>query len=173
MSELAQPPVDHVIIVRNLLSLPTLLQFRQVFLDLAVRGLPVQTTEDPKYGIDRRSVVDHSEFEPLFQLFAEALSKVYRIPLIPTYSYASYYAQGSRLGEHTDQPRCLYTQSIQINASDDPTMWPIYLRVDDTVKEVRLNNGDGVIFPGIKYPHWRNNLRGLFSHNLFFHYVKS
>ena len=50
--------------------------------------------------------------DPLIELFledkVEAVEKIVRLPLYPTYSYMRVYIDGDELKAHTDRPECEY-----------------------------------------------------------------
>lgn len=89
--------------------------------------------------------------------------------LYPTYSYARLYRQNELLLPHTDREACEYSFTLSIKNDKDP--WPFYLETDTGVEEVLLDEGDMLVYRGVKKLHWRMRFENQFQYQGFFHYV--
>jgi len=103
--------------------------------------------------------------------------------LIPTYSYARVYEQGSILKRHKDRPSCEI--STTLNLGGDP--WPIFIdptgsdNVIDEYKNIMKPNapagvrvdlapGDMLVYSGCDLEHWREPFEGNVCAQVFLHY---
>ena len=93
------------------------------------------------------------------------------IPLSPTYSYLRVYKHGDELKRHTDRHSCEFSVTLTLMRQPNEDIWPIYLETDQ-VQKVELNEGDGLIYKGIKQPHWREPFEGSRLAHVFLHYVR-
>lgn len=92
--------------------------------------------------------------------------------LLPTHSYARIYQTGSRLTPHKDRVACEVSVTITLgNELSEP--WPIFLNTPDGVQCVILQPGDGLIYPGADFTHWREPFMGSWQTQLTLHYVDS
>jgi hypothetical protein len=88
--------------------------------------------------------------------------------LYPTYCYARWYKTGAELKPHTDAEACEI--SVSVNLSGDG--WPIYFtKPDGTTNGVTLQQGDAVIYKGVKSVHWREKFDGKECVQAFLHYI--
>jgi len=85
--------------------------------------------------------------------------------LLPAYTYWRIYTKFSSLLPHTDRASCEYTVSITV--SQDKT-WPLFIDGE----EVIIQKGDGILYQGSKFKHWRNEYDGDHAFQIFLHYVK-
>jgi len=85
--------------------------------------------------------------------------------LLPTYTFWRLYTMYSNLASHTDREECEYTVSITV--AQDKT-WPLF--VDG--KEIIIKPGDGILYQGAKYKHWREEYDGDYAFQIFLHYVE-
>lgn len=85
--------------------------------------------------------------------------------LIPTYSFWRLYNFGSVLEKHTDRPHCEFTISINIAADKE---WPLVIEDE----KIFLEPGEGVLYQGGKYEHWRDEYTGDYSAQVFLHFVE-
>ena len=91
--------------------------------------------------------------------------------VLPTYTYARVYKNGSVLERHRDRPACEISFTINLEKDTD---WPIYFqRPDNSETSVELNPGDAVLYLGCQADHWRNKFEGKEHTQLFMHYVRS
>ena len=85
-----------------------------------------------------------------------------KLDLVPTYSYARIYEQGSILKRHKDRPSCEI--STTLNLGGDP--WAIYLEG----VQVDLAPGDMLVYSGCDLEHWRDEFQGNICGQVFLHY---
>jgi hypothetical protein len=125
---------------------------------------------------DSQSPNSHSmyNFMPFVRLLVGRVSQVSELlgeEVLPTYTYARVYKDGSELLRHRDRPACEI--SLTLNLSKD-TNWPIYFqRPDGSETSVELEPGDAVMYLGCQADHWRNKFEGQECVQLFMHYVRS
>lgn len=125
------------------------------------------------------------------------IEKIINIKLIPTYNYSRKYFRNSVLYAHRDRPSCEISATICIDQdTDNKKPWPIWLKNDKNYanqtyagayeisqkldedirkqsgcKKISMEPGDVLIYQGINVLHWRDQLEGNFSKNVFIHYV--
>lgn len=117
------------------------------------------------------SVYDYMPFVRLLVGKVAEVSKLLGEDVLPTYTYARVYKEGSDLARHRDRPACEI--SLSINLSQD-TDWPIYFqRSDGSEISLKLQVGDAVIYLGCQAEHWREKFSGSEYTQLFMHYVRS
>jgi hypothetical protein len=125
---------------------------------------------------DSQAPNSHSmyNFMPFVRLLVGRVSQVSELlgeEVLPTYTYARVYKDGSELLRHRDRPACEI--SLTLNLSKD-TNWPIYFqRPDGSETSVELEPGDAVMYLGCQADHWRNKFEGQECVQLFMHYVRS
>jgi Rps23 Pro-64 3,4-dihydroxylase Tpa1-like proline 4-hydroxylase len=91
--------------------------------------------------------------------------------VLPTYTYARVYKNGSELLRHTDRDACEI--SVTLHLHGDST-WPIWIETPSgEQRSVDLNPGDAMIYLGRTAPHWRESYSGEYYTQVFLHYVKS
>jgi hypothetical protein len=133
------------------------------------------------------SYASYSDFvmETLLIKLLPIMKKHTKLDLIPTYSYARIYENGSILHRHRDRPSCEI--STTLNIGGDP--WPIY--VDPTGSDniiideykniivkpnapkgvkINLNPGDMLIYRGCDLEHWRERFTKKICTQVFLHY---
>ena len=103
------------------------------------------------------------------------VSDLVRRVIVPSYSYLAFYQGGATLDAHTDRDECEYTLSLSIDATPDPTThgaWPLNLMTSEGPRSVVLGIGDGLLFRGREFPHWRDRLpEGYTASSVLFHFV--
>jgi hypothetical protein len=87
------------------------------------------------------------------------------LKLFPTYTFWRMYTYGADLKKHTDRNSCEI--SVTVCLWSDGTDWPIFINGNS----VLLKPGDGVIYEGIRVPHWRDEFKGDGQSQVFLHYV--
>jgi hypothetical protein len=92
------------------------------------------------------------------------VSKVAGRQVLPTYTFARIYQTGNTLDKHTDRAECELSVTVNLSC-DEP--WPIYIDGEKFI----LDPGDGVVYEGSKYEHWRDPYQGQYCAQLFLHYV--
>lgn len=114
------------------------------------------------------------DFLPFVQLLVKKVPHISRLlgeEVLPTYTYARVYKNGSVLERHRDRPACEI--SITLNLAKDID-WPIYFqRPDGSETLVELNPGDAVLYLGCQADHWRNKFDGQEYVQVFLHYVRT
>jgi hypothetical protein len=113
-------------------------------------------------------------FLPFVRLLVKKVGHVSKLlgeEVLPTYTYARLYKNGSILERHRDRPACEI--SITLNLAKDVD-WPIYFqRPDNSELSVELNPGDAILYLGCQADHWRNKFEGKEHVQLFLHYVRA
>lgn len=114
------------------------------------------------------------DFMPFLRLLVEKIPEVSELlgeKVLPTYTYARVYKEGSELIRHRDRPAC--EVSLTLNLSKDKN-WPIYFqRSDGSETSLELEPGDAAMYLGCQSDHWRNKFDGQEYIQLFMHYVRS
>lgn len=90
--------------------------------------------------------------------FYPVIAELTGLALKPSYCYLAVYHSGAALARHTDREQCAWNLSLVMDmqpAREARQAWPIYLETDAGVQEVRLEMGDGILYRGDRYPHWR------------------
>lgn len=110
------------------------------------------------------------------QEIQQAVEKIIGEKLYPTYFYDRFYFNGQDLPRHSDREACEISVTVSISHNVDYD-WPIYFEMPDgRVESFTMQPGDGVIYHGIRLPHWREPLKGTagsYFHQAFFHYVRA
>jgi hypothetical protein len=89
--------------------------------------------------------------------------------LYPTYSYLRIYFNGATLLKHTDRSACEYSVSVCIYNDKEP--WDFNVESNGVDVQLKLLEGDIVIYKGKEIPHWRNKYEGNEQIQFFLHYV--
>jgi hypothetical protein len=117
------------------------------------------------------AVYDYMPFVRLLVGKVAEVSKLLGEDVLPTYTYARVYKEGSELARHRDRPACEISLSINLSRDTD---WPIYFqRPDGSETCLSLHPGDAVIYLGCQADHWRRKFEGFENTQLFMHYVRS
>ena len=113
-------------------------------------------------------------FLPFVKLLVKKISHVNELlgeEVLPTYTYARVYKNGSVLERHRDRPACEISFTINLEKDTD---WPLYFQRPDTSEaQAELTPGDAVLYLGCQADHWRNKFEGKEHTQLFMHYVRS
>ena len=92
------------------------------------------------------------------------------LPLSPTYSYFRLYKNGDDLKRHRDRPAC--EVSVSLNIGQVPSdAWPLYVEGNAGPYAALLSPGDGLLYRGIDFFHWREPFQGNRLVQVFLHYV--
>jgi len=90
--------------------------------------------------------------------------------IYPNYSYARLYKKGDILKRHKDRFSCEISTTIFLGGSE----WPIFVAKSKKEKtkgvKIDLKQGDMLIYKGIDREHWREELKGVQSGQVFLHY---
>lgn len=120
---------------------------------------------------DSHAVYNHISFLELLCEKTPEVSVLLEETVLPTYSYARVYKQGSVLEKHTDRDACEISLTLHLDG-DYP--WPIWIETPQQEKKfVSLNPGDAMIYLGRIAPHWRDEYKGNYYSQVFLHYVRS
>lgn len=131
-----------------------------------------------KFGLkgDPQAPNSHAmyNFMPFVRLMVKKISHVNELlgeEVLPTYTYARVYKNGSVLKRHRDRPACEISFTLNLKKDTD---WPLYFqRPDNSETEIELNSGDAVLYLGCQADHWRNKFEGKEHVQLFLHYVRA
>jgi hypothetical protein len=114
------------------------------------------------------------DFMPFLRLLVEKVPEVSELlgeKVLPTYTYARVYKEGSELLRHRDRPACEISLTLNLSKDSD---WPIYFqRPDGSETPTELEPGDAVMYLGCQSDHWRNKFEGQECVQLFMHYVRA
>lgn len=105
--------------------------------------------------------------ETILDILTPKMSKLTKLDLTPTYSYARIYGKGDILHKHTDRYSCEVSTTLNLGGD----MWPICL-IDKNKKhkEIKLNPSDMLIYNGCELEHWRDEFKGDICSQVFLHY---
>jgi hypothetical protein len=113
-------------------------------------------------------------FIPFLELLTEKTDHVSTLvekTVIPTYSYARIYKEGSILKRHTDRPACEISLTVHL---DSDQKWDIFVETPNKEeKAISLRRGDAMLYLGCNTPHWRELFTGKYYSQVFLHYVMS
>ena len=105
--------------------------------------------------------------ETILDILTPKMSKLTKLDLTPTYSYARIYGKGDILHPHTDRYSCEVSTTLNLGGD----MWPIWL-VDKNGKhkEIKLNPSEMLIYNGCELEHWRDESKRDICSQVFLHY---
>ncbi len=136
----------------------------------------LRVQNDPRLKGDPQVPLSHSLYgDPAFDMFMAMstfdIGKIVGKELIPQYTYARIYKNGSDLKIHSDRPECQYSVTLCLGGEYEKP-WPIWIK-DYAGKshEVPLDVGDMVVYHGTALEHWREKFEGDSQYQLFLHYV--
>lgn len=100
------------------------------------------------------------------------ISKAIGEPVLPTYTYARVYHEGSTLERHRDREACEISVTLHLDSDSE---WPIFIeKPNGEAVSLNLNSGDGMIYLGRTAYHWREQYQGKSDYvQVFLHYVRS
>ena len=127
-------------------------------------------TGDPQ-APNSHSVYGDPAFEMVMAMSIPDIEEIVGKNLIPQYTYARIYKNGSVLERHRDRPECQYSVTLSLGGKYD-TKWPIWIK-DYAGNDhcVSLDEGDMVVYNGTELEHWRDKFEGTTQFQLFMHYV--
>jgi hypothetical protein len=112
-------------------------------------------------------------FDMVMAISTPLIGEVVGKRLIPQYTYARIYQNGSVLERHCDRPECQYSVTLSLGGEYEK-LWPIWINdYEGKSHEVSLECGDMVIYAGHDLEHWREKFEGNAQYQLFMHYVDS
>ena len=163
-------------IIRRILHPLQLSALRRYFRALNLQGFLLDESTAGEIVANRR--ISHNEKITSF-LHDQILDLTQRITadeIKTSYSMLCLYSEGAFLRKHIDREQCVWNLSLLIDSDPEAEIsesWPIYLDLGKRQpKRICLEIGDGVLFSGIKTPHWRDRLpRGRSVTVGFFHFV--
>jgi predicted 2-oxoglutarate/Fe(II)-dependent dioxygenase YbiX len=99
------------------------------------------------------------------------VSEILGETVLPTYSYARVYKDGSVLERHRDRDACEISLTIHLDGDKE---WPIYIQTPKGEEvELNLRPGDAMMYLGCDADHWRKQFTGTEYIQVFLHYVRS
>lgn len=113
-------------------------------------------------------------FDTFMLLSTNMISHAIGIELLPTYTYARIYYNGSELLPHIDRDECEHSMTLFLGGEYE-RIWPIWMKNDEVHKTPQiadLGPGDAVIYKGNKVHHWRDGFEGTSHYQLFLHFVE-
>ena len=148
------------------------------YFSLFLRNYFTLRVQNDKLGGDEQAPNSHCVYgDPAFDMAmymsTEDIGKIVGKNLIPQYTYARIYKNGSQLKIHTDRPECQYSVTLSLGG-DYKKPWPIWIKdYAGNMNEVPLDEGDMVVYHGTELEHWRDKFEGNMQYQLFMHYVDS
>ena len=140
---------------------------------------------DSQIGNDVFNIYGDPAMDTLLLLCQNIMEKETKIPLIPTYTYARNYLNGSELKRHKDRPSCEISTTLNLGGDK----WPIFIEpnknkgglnkegayVSEGTKgiQVDLKPGDMLVYRGCDLEHWREPFKGEKCVQVFLHYNKA
>jgi hypothetical protein len=129
------------------------------YLDLLVSG---GYFDQGSTQVPLRNVI-HSEPLMVFLLsqLTNLLNSIVPFPVKPSYSYLADYQSGAVLDKHVDREQCLWNVSLVLKTEPVVSInenWPIWLDLGNRSVAVHLQQGDAILYPGSRIPHWREAL---------------
>ena len=119
------------------------------------------------------SIYGDPAFDMAMAMSTEDIGKIVGKTLIPQYTYARIYKNGSVLERHSDRPECQYSVTLCLGGEYEK-QWPIWIQdYDGNDHCVELDEGDMLVYSGCELEHWRDKFEGNAQFQLFMHYVDS
>ena len=138
----------------------------------------LRAQNDPSLGGDSQAPNSHCVYgDPAFDMVmamsTQDIGKIVGKNLVPQYTYARIYKNGSVLERHSDRPECQYSITLCLGGEYDK-QWPIWIQdYDGNDHCVELDEGDMLVYSGCELEHWRDKFEGNMQYQLFMHYVDS
>ena len=148
------------------------------FFSIYLRNYFTLRVQNDRLGGDEQAPNSHCVYgDPAFDMAmymsTEDIGKIVGKNLIPQYTYARIYKNGSQLKIHTDRPECQYSVTLSLGG-DYKKPWPIWIKdYAGNMNEVPLDEGDMVVYHGTELEHWRDKFEGNMQYQLFMHYVEA
>ena len=125
---------------------------------------------DPQVPLSH-SVYGDPAFDMMMAMSTEDIGRIVGKKLIPQYTYARIYKNGSDLKIHNDRPECQYSVTLCLGGEYEKP-WPIWIKdYSGKSHEVPLDVGDMLVYSGCELEHWREKFEGNTQYQLFLHYV--
>lgn len=164
--------IKEPIYLKNLLS-EELCDYANISFRMHCKALhhinPESLTE---YGFDEKtwSLYCAPNTESLSEWLRPKIEKVLGKKLWPTYSYGRVYGNGAELLRHVDRRSSEYTLSLCV--AKDSTPWNLVIETDNEPYAVDIQLGDGVLYSGREYFHYREGpFQGFEQTQFFLQYV--
>ena len=110
-------------------------------------------------------------FDMVMAMSTQDIGNIVGKNLVPQYTYARIYKNGSDLNIHSDRPECQYSVTLCL-CGEYEKPWPIWIKdYAGNMNEVPLDEGDMVVYHGTELEHWRDKFEGTAQVQLFMHYV--
>jgi PKHD-type hydroxylase len=120
------------------------------------------------------SIYDDILLNAVLKKLVTPLSQQLEIDLDPSYCYARIYRPGEVLERHKDREACEISGTLTLGFDQDNCVWPIFFGKDENDllgTSINIDVGDIVIYKGEELPHWRNEFKGTWQTQVFFHFV--
>lgn len=126
------------------------------------------------YDSQVKDAYSHYAFIPnevILMILKPLIEKKLNIELVETYSFCRVYSKGDELVRHKDRSSCAISATLNLGGD----LWPIYIAKDkkngtDKGIEIKLNQGDLLIYNGVDFEHWRKPFTGDVCYQTFLHY---
>jgi len=136
----------------------------------------VEFSQQNNLGGDSQIPTSHSDYNYIsfLELLCEKtpeISEILEETVLPTYTYARVYKNGSVLEKHSDRDSCEISLTLHLGG-DKP--WLIWIKTPEGEdRSVELNPGDAMMYRGTIAEHWRDEYVGEEYVQVFLHYVRS
>ena len=152
-------------------------------LNLAIEYWKIKEQSLKPCNQEKNAVAEYSDIlsETFLKMKQPIVEKAAGEKLIPTYSYSRMYYKGSELKRHVDRPPCEISVSFSIFGTDNWKLWFHKLTeerveiVDPNAQptSVIIKAGDGAVYEGCQYQHWREPYDGEKGMQIFIHYIRA
>ena len=138
----------------------------------------VEYSQKNNLGGDAQILTSSSEYNYNYISFLELLcektpevSEILEESVLPTYTYARVYKNGSVLKKHSDRDACEISLTLHLGG-DKP--WLIWIKnPEGEDRSVELKSGDAMMYRGTISECWRDEYEGEEYAQVFLHYVRS
>ena len=146
------------------------------FFSIYLKNYFTLRVQNERLGGDSQAPNSHAVYgDPAFDMVmamsTQDIGEIIGKNLIPQYTYARVYKNGSVLEKHSDRPECQYSVTLCLGG-EYKKPWPILINdYSGKTHEVPLDVGDMMIYHGTELEHWRDKFEGDTQYQLFMHYV--
>ena len=135
------------------------------------------TSEGPHRFSEENKHTKRLYMDPLFCALAlqmqPLLEEGHGVKLYPTYTFTRLYLPGYTMHPHIDRPACELSSSLTIGYGGRSHPWELYIEDDDENEvEYILEPGEGLLYRGQDYHHWRYPLDRGWQIQTFVHYIE-
>jgi hypothetical protein len=131
-----------------------------------------------KFNLEGDPQAPHSQtmynFLPFVRLMVNKIPYINELlgeEVLPTYTYARVYKNGSVLERHRARSACEISITLNLKKDQDWGIWAQKPNGEEV--EINLNHGDAVLYLGCQTDHWRNKFEGSEHIQVFLHYVRA